>query len=85
MGQKLANANQKVLLNLGTDVEVNHKLVEERCSRSVQNMAYIQETAGLARKQEEELGWMDKEEFWGDKRDWIMPFKEVDLLLKETG
>lgn len=41
MGQKLANANQKVLLNLGTDVEVNHKLVEERCSRSVQNMAYI--------------------------------------------
>lgn len=41
MGQRLANANQKVLLNLGTDVEVNHKLVEERCSRSVQNMAYI--------------------------------------------
>lgn len=41
MGQGLASANQKALLILGTKVEISHKLMEERYSRSVQNVAYL--------------------------------------------
>lgn len=45
----LASAREKVLLILGTDVEVSYKSVGKGCPRSAQNMAYLR-NCGLSQE-----------------------------------
>lgn len=47
-GAGLPSANQKALLILGTDVEVNYKLLGEGCPKSAQKAWPIWEIAELA-------------------------------------